>query len=55
MVKLEEVEDDHFTQSQPGPKGIDAIAADNDDDFYTDTGKSPLPPPFLPPSSLALS
>ncbi|MCJ1363578.1 mitochondrial import receptor protein [Acarospora aff. strigata] len=31
MVKLEEVEDDHFTQAQPGPK------AENDDDFYTDT------------------
>lgn len=37
MVKLEEVEDDHFAQEQPGPK----LAAGDDDDFYTDTGTSP--------------
>lgn len=35
MVKLEEVEDDHFAQEQPGPK------LENDDDFYTDTGTHP--------------
>ncbi|KAI9788659.1 MAG: mitochondrial import receptor protein [Candelina submexicana] len=32
MVQLKEVEDELFTQEQPGP-----ILDDNDDDYYTDT------------------
>ncbi|KAI9823644.1 MAG: hypothetical protein M1819_001157 [Sarea resinae] len=31
MVKLQEVEDEHFSQEQQGP------IEDNDDDYYTDT------------------
>ncbi|KAI9698701.1 MAG: mitochondrial import receptor protein [Candelina mexicana] len=37
MVQLKEVEDELFTQEQPGP-----ILDDNDDDYYTDTGTSLL-------------
>ncbi|KAH0565152.1 hypothetical protein GP486_001464 [Trichoglossum hirsutum] len=33
MVKLQEVEDEHFAQEQPGPPR----AEENDDDYYTDT------------------
>ncbi|KAI9779732.1 MAG: mitochondrial import receptor protein [Geoglossum umbratile] len=33
MVKLQEVEDEHFTQDQPGPPRVE----ENDDDYYTDT------------------
>ncbi|KAI9856521.1 MAG: mitochondrial import receptor protein [Trichoglossum hirsutum] len=33
MVKLQEVEDEHFSQEQPGPPR----AEENDDDYYTDT------------------
>lgn len=33
MVQLEEVEDETFETKQVGP-------SDNEDDFYTDTGKS---------------
>jgi mitochondrial import receptor subunit TOM22 len=36
MVKLQEVEDEHFVQDQPGPPR----AEENDDDYYTDTGES---------------
>jgi len=32
MVKLQEVEDEHFAQDQPGPP-----LEENDDDYYTDT------------------
>ncbi|KAI9879058.1 MAG: mitochondrial import receptor protein [Pleopsidium flavum] len=45
MVKLEEVEDDHFTQEQPGPK------PENDDDFYTDTDSEISSDDDLPPAS----
>jgi hypothetical protein len=42
MVQLVEVEDEHFTQPQPGPE--------EDDDEYTDTGTSRLAQPiFCPP------
>jgi hypothetical protein len=36
MVKLQEVEDEHFAQEQPGPP----LVEENDDDYYTDTGRS---------------
>jgi import receptor subunit TOM22 len=36
MVKLQEVEDEHFVQDQPGPPRVE----ENDDDYYTDTGES---------------
>ena len=32
-MQLKEVEDEHFTQPQPGPP-----LEENDDDYYTDTG-----------------
>lgn len=40
MVKLTEVEDEHFTSEKPVPTNKDALlASDNeDDDDYTDTG-----------------
>ncbi len=44
MVKLQEVEDEHFTQDQPAPSSTgslpkDVLLADDDDDMaYSDTG-----------------
>lgn len=45
MVKLQEVEDEHFTQDQPAPSGStalpkDVLLADEEDDdmAYSDTG-----------------
>lgn len=47
MVKLQEVEDEHFAQDQPGPSSKpslpkDVLLADEDDDdmAYSDTGQS---------------
>ncbi|KAL1980434.1 hypothetical protein VTN96DRAFT_4160 [Rasamsonia emersonii] len=38
MVKLTEVEDEHFTTEKPTPSKNDALlASDDDDDEYTDT------------------
>jgi hypothetical protein len=37
MVKLTEVEDEHFTEKPATTKG-DALLASDDDDDYTDTG-----------------
>jgi hypothetical protein len=45
MVKLQEVEDEHFTQDQPGPATSlpkDVLLAGDDDDDYSDTGKSEI-------------
>ncbi|CRG83110.1 hypothetical protein PISL3812_00458 [Talaromyces islandicus] len=52
MVKLTEVEDEHFTSEKPIPTHKDALlTSDNeDDDDFTDTGKS-----FFPPHSDLLS
>lgn len=40
MVELVEVEDESFQESQPGP-------AENDDDYYTDTGKKLAHPSYI--------
>ena len=47
MVKLQEVEDEHFTQDQPAPtstsalpKGVVLAEEDEDDMAYSDTGNS---------------
>jgi mitochondrial import receptor subunit TOM22 len=39
MVKLTEVEDEHFTSEKPIPSKNDVLLAEEDDDDYTDTGK----------------
>lgn len=40
MVKLTEVEDEHFTTEKPTPSKNDVLlASDDDDDEYTDTGE----------------
>lgn len=45
MVKLTEVEDEHFTATQAGPRGAGGpknsktvIEEEDDDDYFTDTG-----------------
>ena len=39
MVKLTEVEDEHFTHEKPVPSKDDILLAEeDDDDEYTDTG-----------------
>jgi hypothetical protein len=48
MVKLTEVEDEHFTE-KPATTKDDALLASDDDDDYTDTGTTyglPEPPIF---------
>jgi import receptor subunit TOM22 len=48
MVKLTEVEDEHFAQEKPQPSKHNVLlASDDEDDDYTDTGTS-LPPTYLP-------
>lgn len=49
MVKLTEVEDEHFTTEKPTPTHKDALlTSDNEeDDDFTDTGKSSFPPDLL--------
>ncbi|KAL1969274.1 hypothetical protein VTN77DRAFT_9466 [Rasamsonia byssochlamydoides] len=37
MVKLTEVEDEHFTTEKPTPSKNDVLLASDDDDEYTDT------------------
>ncbi|OXV09782.1 hypothetical protein Egran_02456 [Elaphomyces granulatus] len=37
MVKLTEVEDEHFTSEKPIPSKNDVLLAEEDDDDYTDT------------------
>jgi hypothetical protein len=44
MVKLTEVEDEHFTEKPPTTKD-DALLASDDEDEYTDTGMNTLYPP----------
>lgn len=39
MVKLTEVEDEHFTQEKPQPSKHDVLLASDDEDDYTDTGE----------------
>jgi hypothetical protein len=42
MVKLTEVEDEHFAQEKPqASKHNVLLASDDEDDDYTDTGQSP--------------
>jgi hypothetical protein len=41
MVKLTEVEDEHFTSEKPTPTQKDSlITSDNEEDDFTDTGMS---------------
>lgn len=40
MVKLTEVEDEHFSEKPTATKG-DALLVSDDEDDYTDTGKYP--------------
>ena len=51
MVKLTEVEDEHFAE-KPRPAKNNALLADEDDDEYTDTGMKP--PSSLDPISDAV-
>jgi hypothetical protein len=44
MVKLTEVEDEHFTE-KPSTTKDDALLASDDEDEYTDTGVNTLYPP----------
>jgi len=37
MVRLTEVEDEHFSE-KPGSTGDNVLLADDDDENYTDTG-----------------
>lgn len=39
MVKLTEVEDEHFTAEKPTPSKNDALLVSDDEEDYTDTGK----------------
>lgn len=39
MVKLTEVEDEHFTAEKPVPSKNDALLVSDDEEDYTDTGK----------------
>lgn len=50
MVKLTEVEDEHFTSEKPIPTNKDALLmSDNeDDDDFTDTGKFSLSLSIVP-------
>jgi import receptor subunit TOM22 len=42
MVKLTEVEDEHFAEEKPqASKHNVLLASDDEDDDYTDTGQSP--------------
>ena len=43
MVKLVEVEDEHFTD-KPTPSKNDALLVSDDDDDYSDTGKYSMVP-----------
>lgn len=48
MVKLTEVEDEHFTHEKPVPSKDDILlAGEDDDDEYTDTGSVPYYAIFL--------
>lgn len=38
MVKLTEVEDEHFAQEKPQPSKNDALLASDDEEDFTDTG-----------------
>ena len=38
MVKLQEVEDEHFTEKPESSKDNALLLSDDDDDDYTDTG-----------------
>lgn len=43
MVKLTEVEDEHFAQEKPmATKNNVLLATDDEDEDYTDTGEQPL-------------
>lgn len=51
MVKLTEVEDEHFAQEKPiATKNNVLLATDDEDEDYTDTGEQPL----LKPVALSL-
>lgn len=39
MVKLTEVEDEHFSAEKPIPSKNDALLVSDDEEDYTDTGK----------------
>jgi hypothetical protein len=45
MVKLTEVEDEHFAQEKPQASKHNVLLASDDEDDYTDTGQSPSPAP----------
>jgi hypothetical protein len=52
MVKLTEVEDEHFAQEKPmATKNNVLLATDDEDEDYTDTGEQPL----LKPVALSMS
>jgi hypothetical protein len=52
MVKLTEVEDEHFAQEKPmATKNNVLLATDDEDEDYTDTGEQPL----LEPVALSMS
>jgi import receptor subunit TOM22 len=38
MVRLTEVEDEHFTSEKPTPSKHDNLLASDDEDDFTDTG-----------------
>jgi hypothetical protein len=45
MVKLTEVEDEHFTNDKPVPSKRDTLlASDDEEDDFTDTGMKRRPP-----------
>ena len=53
MVKLTEVEDEHYSERPVGLDG-EVLLEDDDDDNYTDTGKlSPLMLPHPPHATYA--
>ena len=43
MVKLTEVEDEHYAEKRAATKDDELLLASDDDDDYTDTGTSIIP------------
>lgn len=54
MVKLTEVEDEHFTNEKPVPSKRDTLlASDDEEDDFTDTGMKK--PPTKSPTNIPLA